>query len=342
MTTIQNVLSAYAVPLQIWMSPEARKCSAEAVIDQLGGAAKIQINPLAVLNELNGPAVVLIAASELSNQELKALTERAHPGRAVLIGGTSDRDVLMQGINEWGVVRVVSADASGDEIVAAVRAAGDHLKREVALESAIEDLDIETTMLDSAIDHLGSGQTAAVERAEGHASNALSDGLTNALNREASIVRELVSEFPELTRAVKGIDALTVLLQQTGDRAIERAAGLEHADEDLDAMLQGFCQIWEAQHNTPLPGHIGTGAKTSIDPLDFAVLLMHLCEERTDSHPVRFDAHRSGESAVIDIDFSGPTSFTSLEVPDGIEVQTNPNDSSKIRLTITMTEPHHG
>ena len=32
---------------------------------------------------------------------------RAYPGRAVLIGGTEDRDTLMAGINDWGVIRVV-------------------------------------------------------------------------------------------------------------------------------------------------------------------------------------------------------------------------------------------
>ena len=79
---------------------------------------------------------------------------KAHPGRAVLVGGTSDRDILMDAINNWGVIRVVPTDADPQTIVDAIQAAGAYLNREVAMETAIDDLDIETTMLDSAIDQI--------------------------------------------------------------------------------------------------------------------------------------------------------------------------------------------
>ena len=346
MSTLHELLSSYAVPLQIWVTPEARKRAADPLMAAFERTALVHTNPLTALNELNGPAVVVIAANELQGRridDLRGLIRRAHPGRAVMLGGTSDRDTLMTAINDWGVIRVVGSEDPPEAIIGAVRAAGENLKREVALESAIDDLDIETTMLASAIDHLGAGRAAALERTEGHASNTLSDGLARALNREAEVVRALAQNDDTLAVAVEAIDALTAMVEQAGVRAIERAAELPHAPEDLDGIIRGFCAIWEAQHGETLAGHIGTGARAVVDPLNLTGTLMAVCAQQPSTQPTRVDAHRSGDRAIIEIEFTHP--LNAAEAPTRtaeVEFLDVPPDSNRIRVAISLPDSDHG
>ena len=346
MTSLHELLSAYAVPLQVWLTPEARKRAADALISELQGTALVNTTPLIATEDLQGPAVLVITAAELDGRrvdELRALSHRAHPGRAVLLGGTSDRDTLMTAINDWGVIRVVSSDGSDEDIVHAVRAAGDHLKREVALESAIDDLDIETTMLESAIDHLDTGRHATVARTEGHASTTLTEGLARALRHERDVVQRLAETHEGLARSVRGVDAIAGLVEQTAVRAVERSAGLDHAEEDIDAIVRSFVSIWSAQHDEDLPGHIGTGSRASIDPLSLSVFLSALCNQPTGATPIRLDAHRSGMEAILTIEFNEPPALDpALATPDGVTRTTATPDSTHMRIAIRLQDSDHG
>ena len=345
MSNIQRLLSDYAVPLQVWLTPEARKRAADPLRQALEGKATIHTNPLSSLDELTGPAVLVIAASELDGrrtEELRVLAQLAHPGRAVLIGGTSDRDTLMKGINDWGVVRVVPVNAGGDDIVAAVRAAGENLKREVALESAIDDLDLETTMLDSAIDHIDAGRDAALQRSQTAAANTLAIGLATALRREGEVVDNLQSEQPIVSRVTTGIEDLATVVEQASDRAIERAAGLPPVAEKLDEILTRARRIWVAQWDEDLRGHIGTGALTHVDPFAITRLVLSLLQPHGAESPSRMDAHRSGGSAWVEISFTGELHPQDINPPDGVTVEPHPTDGGLLRLTIPLADPTDG
>ena len=66
------------------------------------------------LDQLEGPAVLVITADDLrrpNRDALLSLAQLARPGRIVLIGGTSDRDILMEAINQWRAFRVVAEPA---------------------------------------------------------------------------------------------------------------------------------------------------------------------------------------------------------------------------------------
>jgi len=345
MSNIQRLLADFAVPLQVWLTPEARKSAADPLREALEGKANIHANPLSSLDELTGPAVLVIAASELEGrraEELRVLAQRAHPGRAVLIGGTSDRDTLMKGINDWGVVRVVPVNAGGDDIVSAVRAAGENLKREVALESAIDDLDIETTMLDSAIDHIDAGRDAALRQSQTTAANTLATGLATALRREGEVVQRLPTEQAIVNRVTAGIEDLAELVEQSSDRAIERAAGLPPVAEKLDEILNRARRIWSAQCDEDLLGHIGTGSLTHVDPFAITRLLLSLLQPHGTDSPARMDAHRSGDSAWVELSFRGDLQPQDLTMPDGVTVTPHPTDEGLLRLIIPLAETTHG
>jgi len=357
MSSLRQVLSDYSVPLQLWLTPEARKAVAEPLIDRLGDRVQIHIIPLRMIGELRGPAVVIIAASEIQGAQveaLKSLSTLAHPGRAVMIGGTSDRDVLMNAINHWGVVRVVPADAPTETLLNAVKAAGENLKREVALETAIDDLGIETTMLSSAIDHVDSSREDAVNRTRGVASTTFSAGLTESLRGELDALERAASDAaPEdsagLSLAIDGVAALVETLEHATDRAIESAAGIPAQLEPLDPILQRAATLLGAQMGVALTGHIGTGAKTSVDPLNLFRCICHIAQRLSGPRVVGVDAHRTGGEASIEVAFEDtapsviPDELSVIEdfallTNQGVIIEPHPTDSCRIRITIPNSE----
>ena len=357
MNSMRQVLADYSVPLQLWLAPEARKVAADTLIEQLGDRVQIHTKPLTMIGELKGPAVLIITAAELSGPQAEALKELAalaHPGRAVMIGGTSDRDVLMNAINHWGVVRVVPADAPTENLLTAVKAAGQNLKREVALESAIDDLGIETTMLSSAIDHVDSSRDRAVARTRDQASTTFAAGLTESLRGELAALEDVASNANEedsqaLRFATDGVVALVETLEQATDRAIEIAAGLPNKAEALDPVLQRVVILLEAQTGRSLAGHIGTGSESTVDPVALFHCLCHI-SQRLNGPPLNgIDAHRAASRAIVELAFEGDAPAMSIEEsgePDpfalltsqGVTIEPHPNDSCRIRITIPNSE----
>ena len=357
MNSLRKVLADYTVPLQLWLTPEARKAVAEPLIERLGDRIQIHTNPLKMIGELKGPAVLIIAASEIEGpqtESLKALSTLAHPGRAVMIGGTSDRDVLMNAINHWGVVRVVPADAPTENLLAAVKAAGQNLKREVALESAIDDLGIETTMLSSAIDHVGASREQAASRTRDLASTTFAAGLTGCLRKELAALEGMAVEIDEedahaLRLATNGVSALVETLEQATDRAIEMAAGIPNKAEALDPVLHRVVTLLEAQTGKELAGHIGTGSESTVDPVALFHCLCHISQRLRGPPLTGIDAHRASSRAIIELVFEGnapamsvgesgePNPFALL-TSQGVTIEPHPNDSCRIRITIPNSE----
>ena len=108
-TPLSSLLGEYAVALKVWLAPAARRIAADILIDSLGQLADVHTDPLRDMPRLKGPAVLVVAADDLSGSHrdaLQTLASQALPGRVVLIGGTSDRDVLMDAINTWRAIRV--------------------------------------------------------------------------------------------------------------------------------------------------------------------------------------------------------------------------------------------
>ena len=82
MSQLSRVLEAYAVPLQIWLSPESKKHTATTIVSALGACVDIHTNPLSRLDDIKGPAVLVITANELTSprsEDLKRLSNAAHP-----------------------------------------------------------------------------------------------------------------------------------------------------------------------------------------------------------------------------------------------------------------------
>ena len=132
-------------------------------------------------------------------------------------------------------------------VVDAVLAASAYLKREVALETAIDDLDIENSLLDSAID-----QHQATEVRIPHDRDAtlitLSKGLANTLGQDKAALQALADTRSDglLERALGGIDALTTVMEQVHDRCSGRSAGLPRPGVAVDPLVEAAAQLCTA------------------------------------------------------------------------------------------------
>ena len=324
MSSLSQVLSEYSVPLQIWLSPEARTRVAEILIPTMGGKAHIVADPLTQLSTLRGPAVLVITARELTGpdqESLRVLSERAHPGRSVLVGGTSDRDTLMDAINNWGVVRVVESKADHNTIVEAVRAAGVYLNREVAMETAIEDLDIETTMIDSAIDQLEVNQERTIEIDRTNIATTFTAGMIHILEKERNGMSSMLSDTPSqenaaIQQTIIGMNALADIIEKSHDHAIEKAAGLPPAGEELDQLVKNVCTLLDAK----VAGLLGSGARCSVDPFALSHSLLSICRMNESNDLTSIDTHKAGSRAVVTMSFDS-------DIPEGVLDELIHNDS---------------
>lgn len=323
MSSLSQLLSSFAVPLQVWLSPEARGRAAAPLIDELGGRAQIHTQPLASLDTLQGPAVLVLTAREITSENtahLRQLAERAHPGRAVLIGGTEDRDTLMAGINDWGVIRVISTKPTTAEIVSAVSDAEANLKREVALETAIDDLDIENTMLASAIDQLEGGIAKGQSQTTTSAITTFASGMAAILEREAERLKSTSAEDSRIQKACQGLTLLTSLVDKAHDRAVESRAGLTVTPESLDALIDTVKTLVLLQGGERLGGHIGSGVEVAVEPLALAHHLMTLADRGPSGSAIALEAYRAGTHAVIELRYSEAVSDALMATNEGTAV----------------------
>jgi len=318
MSGLHRVLSEYSVPLQVWLGPEARNQVADLLVTTLGQKIQIHTDPIPQLDSLRGPAVLVLSAKELNgpdHENLRALAARAHPGRSVLIGGTSDRDTLMDAINNWGVVRVVRTNAPDEHVIAAVVAAGKYLNREVAMETAIEDLDIETTMISSAIDQIEGSRDRVREVALTSTATTFASGLMHILSQEQERLAPLMDQIPEEKKhlahhVVEEMNALTQIMERTLDHAIEKSAGIPGQGEPLDSLLKQVRTLC----GPDIGGHLGSGAHVPVDPFALFHCVLSACRTTELGAITGIDSHRSGSSAVVTLHFKGP-------LPEAFEAQ---------------------
>ena len=357
MSSLHKVLREYSVPLQIWLAPDARAKVAETIIPSLEASARIETQPMPQIDSLNGPAVLVISAKEISGSDregLRRLAQKAHPGRAVLIGGTSDRDTLMDAINNWGVIRVLPSNADAESIVEAIQAAGAYLNREVAMETAIDDLDIETTMIDSAIDQLHGNRDQIHHVDRTNMTTTFAAGMMTMAERERVGMEALEdADLAPIQGATQGLKILTHILEMAHDFAIEMSAGIPITPYALDPMVDGVRSLFPSS----TAGHSGSGVSISMDPHLLFQTILSFARNVSLETPSSIDAHQSGEQPMITLSFtqSLPADFIETWTNDhprlwnvlqdaGVHIRANndANEYALIELILPTQVPLHG
>lgn len=142
---------------RIWVAPAAAREHGpllEAVAGELGlPVARLRVDASQTLS----PGVVVLAPEDMQGPEryeVLAATRRCAPGRPILWGGMRDRDVLMDGINNWRVLRALPDDAGETLIQRAIVAGLERLHLDLGLSAGAEALEAENRSLAERIEEL--------------------------------------------------------------------------------------------------------------------------------------------------------------------------------------------
>ena len=190
-------------------------------------------------------------------EKLLDLAHAARPGRPVLYGGTGNREVLLDAINNWRVFRVVPESPRPFLLADAIRKAQEALELECGLEQAAAELRDDTRRLEEAVDDLRASQerTRHAERLStlGRITKSLIPVIgehLDALSEFSALVasgsgRRDVRLEELLAYAFTGIRSLHAMLDEIRGYAESRSETYELQPIELDEVVRlasAFCR----------------------------------------------------------------------------------------------------
>ena len=252
---------------------------------------------------MHGPGIVLLGPADLRGplrEKLLDLTHSARPGRPVLYGGTSNRDVLLDAINTWRVFRVVPESPRLFLLGDAIRKAQEALELECGLEQAAGELRSDTQRLEQALDELKTSQ----ERTR-HAERLSTLGrITKSLVPVIAEHLDALSEFSALvasggghrdTRldeligyAFTGIRSLHAMLDEIRGYAENRPESYELQPVDLDEVIRlatAFCRYDPLSSQRRLTTDLRSRAQVKADTFRLHQTLVNLVRNAFQAAP---------------------------------------------------------
>lgn len=118
---VRGFMAEHNPPLRLWLAPAAGALMTEMARAAL--PAKLELHQVPSDQPLEGPAILVATAGDLTGPHrdaLLALRAAALPGRTVICGGTSNKDVLLDAINSWQVFHLLPSHPSASELADAV------------------------------------------------------------------------------------------------------------------------------------------------------------------------------------------------------------------------------
>jgi hypothetical protein len=238
---VRVFLAENAPPLRVWLAPGTTRTLAQAVRKALPGDAIREEVPAVVPPP--GPAILLATAADLSGPWRAALLDHAAaalPGRPVICGGSTDKDILLDAMNSWRVFHLLPERPSPAELRDALVRAHRACALDYATARCAEQLH---------------------ERCEAQ----------RALLAELKTTRERLLRAERLTTAAGFCRALSTRLRQHLERLRALETSLRTLPEDprraeliataaqnvqaVDALLAGLIEKAEAVVGGPAPQH---------------------------------------------------------------------------------------
>jgi signal transduction histidine kinase len=317
----------YPQPFQICPGPAAmaivQKLSAQGLLD---GARVLPFEgdrpP-----EIFGPAILLLTPADLRGPRRGALLDLMHaalPGRPVLHGGAGDRDILLDGINNWRVSRIVPDDARPELLIDAIRKAQAALELECGLEQAAAELRIETQSLEQALRVLRETEerTRQAERLAtlGRITSSLIPVIGAHLDALQDFNTLLVagSEQPDarldelLNYAFTGIRSLHAMLDEIRSYAESRPETYRLEIENADAIVGfvvSFCRYDPLAGRRRLVSELGSQAQIRADSFRLYQSLINLLRNAFQATPpggeVMVRTSVAGDEVIIDVENTG-------------------------------------
>ena len=224
------------------------------------------------------PAIVLMTAEDVRDPdaELRALLRTALPGRPILLGGSGDRAVLTDAINELGVFRVLPKDVDPSVIIGAINDAHEDVELRASLEILASSLREEAEKVAAAIHDLRRTQSDLLHTERLSTIGRLTGGLVRAVDNHQQVVQGfasvLVDTDLELHRlanaAVDGTLSVGALLEDIQAYASGQERTFSKVVEDLDTVVKGavsFARFDELSTDRTLMIDPDSGAQVELD-----------------------------------------------------------------------------
>ena len=309
------------MPMRVWLGPDAAARATAALTATLAEACLLDAAPLSHDVLPRGPAVLVMTPGDMlgaDRQRLRALLRAAAPARPVLWGGTGTRDVLLDAINHWGVLGVVSAGTPGSMLLDAVTKSFEAAATEIALERAERDLLAETERLDRAVKTLDDTRERLLHAERLTTVGRFTHGLTEFMEHQQvrfeafEAAARQVSDEPELLdlidQGMSGLHSVGVLLHEISAYAEDREQTYELRELALDPLVTrvvGFTRFDPLRRERNIRLEVGSRATVLVDRQRVDQVLINLlrnaCEATQQGGTITIQTSRVDGDAVIEV-----------------------------------------
>jgi signal transduction histidine kinase len=314
-------------PFQICVAPAAQPIVQRLLDQRLLQGARVLSFDGERPPDVFGPAILVLCPADLRGPRRGTLLDLMHaalPGRPVLYGGTGDRDILLDAINNWRVSRIVPDEPRPELLLDGIRKAQAALELECGLEQAAAELRSETQSLEHALRVLRETEerTRKAERLAtlGRITSSLIPVIGAHLDALQDFNALLVAgtEGPDprldelLNYAFTGIRSLHAMLDEIRSYAESRPETYRLQIEDADAIVQfvvSFCRYDPLAGRRKLQADLQAHAKVRVDSFRLYQSLINLLRNAFQATPpggeVVVRTSVAGDDVIIDVENTG-------------------------------------
>lgn len=317
----------YQQPFQICPGPGAQTIVQRLVSEGLLVGARVLPFAADRPPELVGPAILVLCPGDLRGRDRGRLLDLMHaalPGRPVLYGGTNDRDILLDAINNWRVLRIVPDEPQSDLLLDGIYKAQDALELECGVEQVAAELRADTQSLEQALRNLRDAEERNRQAERLATLGRITSSLIPVIGAHLDALQEfntLMVAGPEnrdprldelLGYAFTGIRSLHAMLDEIRGYAESRIENYRMKIEDADEIAQfvvAFCRFDPLAGRRRLVAQLGSKAKIRADSFRMYQSLINLLRNAFQATPpggeVGIRTAREGTNVLIDVENTG-------------------------------------
>jgi signal transduction histidine kinase len=320
---ISEFISKFSPTLTLYLAPYAHQVLASTLVDKLPPTARLcEASVGAVLTE---PGIVILTPADLSGpgrQALLSLTQLMRPARPILYGGTSDRDALLDAINNWRVMRVLPEDCTPAELLAAARRSHETLTVDVILNNAATELARESEKLEATIGDLRAARQQLLHTERLSTVGRIADGLIAAIRQHLKSLEKFEQTMSPacddeelrdtLQSAFEGMRSIGTLLDEIHAYVRNVEQTYELSAEPLDDVVSRvvkFAQFDELARSRTIDVDLQADASVRINRHRLYQVLINLMrnafQASEDNDVIAVRTRRDGDQVLIEVEDPG-------------------------------------
>ena len=211
------------------------------------------------------PQILLVTPRDLVQEESESLHEylRTRRGcRMVLVGGTNDKDTLLQSINVWRVARIIPAETAAAEVWLIVQQVIDATNLANAVHRTAERLTDENQQLEKAINELQSAQKNLLHTERLSTVGRIAHGLVTSIRHHL----DALDDFSEVARGSCNTDtrsfmdlafdatrSVSALLEEMQGYTNDTSDAHKPSDESLNDIVSRAIELVGSTHCEKAP-----------------------------------------------------------------------------------------